>query len=260
MTCCSTCFSGGAAAVALIAFIFDLAFFFISKSRINKVQGGSASFGIGIWLTLAAWLLLFFAGCFFGLGRCCVSRRSRDSRREPPQPEDGYSEQMRMQAIQAEADRKARQQKTETGLPAFPETQPLTSKMDSEEWMEDGDHIVPYQPAHVGGPGGAAGIGAGTAAYSRQGSSPPTQYSAGGYAQAPAGTRAVDDYYNARPTQRVPGAYPPQPRRQGSSSTQYTQYTQSTNSNTPAPPVPSGPTPTQYLGAGAGAYGGSTLR
>jgi len=63
MTCCSTCFSGFAAVVALLAFIFDLAFFFLAKAHINEV--GSAEIGNAIWLTLAAWVLLFFSGCFY---------------------------------------------------------------------------------------------------------------------------------------------------------------------------------------------------
>lgn len=257
MTCCSTCFSGGSAAVALIAFIFDLAFFFLAKSRINSVDGGSAQIGIGIWLVLASWLLLFFAGCFYGLGRCCISRRPRDARaRDASQaPENGYADQMRMDAINAENDRKLRQQKSEAGLPAFPETQPLTSKADSEEWMEDGDHIVPYRPTQVSPPSGAAGVGAGTAAYARQNVSPPAaQYAAGGYAQATPGTRAVDDYYNARPSQPAASGYPPQPRRQGSSSTQYTQSsTAFSNSAAAIPPVPTGQSANQFLAAGVGA-------
>jgi hypothetical protein len=247
MTCCSTCFSGGAAVVALVAFIFDIAFFFIAKSRINSVKGGSAQFGIGIWLTLAAWLLLFFAGCFYGLGRCCISRRPRDSRREATQPDNNYAEQMRMDAIKAEEDRKMRQQKAETGLPAFPETQPLTAKGDSEEWMDDGDQILPYRPHQ-------AGVGA--AGYARHNISPPnTQYTSGGYAQATPGTRAVDDYYNARPQQPVGASYPPQPRRQGSTSTQYTQASNTYNTS-PPPPVPGIPASSQHLTAGAAAYGG----
>lgn len=75
MTCCSTCISGFAATAAMFAFIFDLVFFFLAKSRINKVQNGisiinpsdtrsshhilgKAEIGLAIWLTLAAWVLL----------------------------------------------------------------------------------------------------------------------------------------------------------------------------------------------------------
>ena len=133
MACCSTCVSGFSAAVCMLAFIFDLVLFFITKSRINSIQGASASIGIGIWLTLAAWILLFFAGCFYGFGRCCVSRRPRRDRdREAAPREDQYSEQMRLDAVKAEADRKARQKQGEMGLPAFQEYQPLT-KADPED-------------------------------------------------------------------------------------------------------------------------------
>ena len=249
MVCFSTCISGFGAAVALIAFIFDLAFFFVAKSRINSVKGGSASMGIAIWLTLAAWLCLFFAGCFFGLGRCCVSRRPRGADKEAPSVDQGYAEQMRLDAVKAEADRKARQQRQEVGLPAFQEydqTQPLT-KVDPEEYIEDGDQILPYRPNQQVQPG----VGAGMAAYARNGT-PHT-----GYSQAPPGSRAVDDYYNARPSQ--PNAYPPQPRRQASGHTQ-TSSSFSAYSTSP-PPIPTVAVPTipppgannQYLAAG-GAY------
>ncbi|KIP10119.1 hypothetical protein PHLGIDRAFT_125779 [Phlebiopsis gigantea 11061_1 CR5-6] len=259
MVCFSTCISGFGAAVALIAFIFDLAFFFIAKSRINSVKGGSATMGIAIWLTLAAWLCLFFAGCFFGLGRCCVSRRPRGIDKQAPSADQGYAEQMRLDAVKAEADRKARQQRQEVGLPAFQEydqTQPLT-KMDPEEYIEEGDHILPYRPNQ---PGVGAGVGAGMAAYARNGASPPGGIPhSGGYSQAPPGNRAVDDYYNARPSQ--PNAYPPQPRRQTSGHTQtsssYSTYSTSPPPIPPVPPVPTIPPPganSQYLAAG-GAYG-----
>src|ERR1700761_7713300 len=61
MTCCSSCISGFAATVALVAFIFDLVLFFTARARINAVNGGSATLGSAIWLTLVAWVLLFFS-------------------------------------------------------------------------------------------------------------------------------------------------------------------------------------------------------
>lgn len=264
MVCCSTCISGFAAAVALFAFIFDIALFFIVKSRINSVKSGSATMGAAIWMTLAAWLLLFFAGCFFGLGRCCISRRPRDheKRERAPTVDDRYADQMRLDAVKAEADRKARQQKQEVGLPAFQEyeqTQPLTSKLDTEEYVEDGDQILPYRPNAQGAPGVGAGVGAGTAAYARTGTAPPGRQFAGGYAQGAPGSRAMDDYYNARPSQ--PNAYPPQPRRQTSGHTQSSSaYSAASGyAPTPAPPVPTisppaNDTSAQYLMPGA-AYG-----
>ena len=214
MAYCSTCVSGFAASVALIAFIFDLVLFFLTRSRINAVDGGHATIGMSIWLTLAAWVLLFFAGCFYGLGRCCIRRRPRGPDREMGRsaPDGSYAEQMRLDAVKAEADRKARQAagKTEIGLPALQEyeRQPLTSKAD-EVYVEDGDDIVPYH-AQASSAGGA-GRGAGTAAYGQQ---QQPQY-AGGYAQATPGTRAVDAYYN---NSSMPSH--PSPARQGSQHTQ----------------------------------------
>jgi hypothetical protein len=140
MTCFSSCTAGVGAAITLLAFIFDLALFFLAKSRLNSVQGGSATMGNAIWLTLAAWILLFFSGCFYGLGRCCIRRRPRDMARSDREGGGGwstgptYEEQMRLDAVKAEADRKARLKQGELGLPAFPEhdpTQPLTG--DSED-------------------------------------------------------------------------------------------------------------------------------
>ncbi|KAA1467789.1 pali-domain-containing protein [Dentipellis sp. KUC8613] len=221
MTCFSTCISGFGAAITLLAFIFDLAFFFIAKSRINKVKGGSASMGNAIWLTLAAWLLLFFAGCFYGLGRCCASRRPRnDDRNQAWMPRSGpqgstYEDQMRLDAVKAEADRKARQKQGEIGLPAFNEydpTEPLTSG--DEEQGHYHDH------AAIG-----TAVGGGAAPYNqgRQRSQSGNRGGyAGGYAQATPGTRAVDEYY-APSNQPAATSYPPQPRRQPTTSSAHTQ-------------------------------------
>ena len=191
MTCFSTCISGLGAAVTLLAFIFDLVFFFLAKSRINDVKGGSATMGNAIWLTFAAWLLLLFSGCFYSLGRCCIRRRPRDMAPSDrggwmPAPTNGptYEEQMRLDAVKAEADRKTRQKQAELGLPAFPEydpTQPLTADAEHETGARS-----PYHDAQ--------------------------------YAAAPVGTRAVDEYYTAGNN-----AYPP--RRQPTASSGRTQQT-----------------------------------
>lgn len=216
MAYCSSFISGFAAAVAMVAFIFDLVLFFVTKSRINAVKGGSASMGIGIWLTLAAWILLFFAGCFYGIGRCCIRRRPDRFSRNGPSGDNGYAEQMRLDAVKAEADRKARQKQGEIGLPAFQELeqmQPLTRAAD-EDYVEDGDKIVPL--------GEVQNAGVGT--YRRQPSQTRAQFP-GGYSQAPPGTRAVDAYYNPNTSPALSSIYPPQSppqtqRRQGSGHTQ----------------------------------------
>jgi hypothetical protein len=203
MTCFSSCISGLGAAVTLLAFIFDLIFFFLAKSRLNDVKGGSATMGSAIWLTFAAWVLLLFSGCFYSLGRCCIRRRPRDMARGDggtwaPAPSTGptYEEQMRLDAVKAEADRKARQGKTEMGLPAFPEydpTQPLTADAEYENAIR-----TPYRDAQ--------------------------------YAAAPVGTRAVDEYYTGGNN-----AYPP--RRQPTASSVYSPSNYSTPMAVPAVPT-----------------------
>ncbi|KIJ38428.1 hypothetical protein M422DRAFT_781371 [Sphaerobolus stellatus SS14] len=221
MTCCSTCFSGFAAAITLIAFIFDIAFFFLAKARINKVAGGSASIGNAIWLTLAAWLLLFFAGCFYSFGRCCISNRPRGPRGrslDPPNNlETGRSDALRLDAIKAEADRKARQKQGEGGLPAFQEydaTKPLTGKYDEEDDYRDHmppsrqpSHNVGYvtdqsprrQPSNFSAGSGAPGNGYGQPPYTA-------------YNNAPAGVALPDPFrsHTASPPQLPQqAAYPP---------------------------------------------------
>lgn len=208
MTCFSSCISGFAATVALVAFVFDIVIFFVAKSSMNSVEGGSASIGNAVWLTLVAWILLFFSGCFYTVGRCCIRRRSRDAwggKVGTPIGANGYqpNEQMRLDAVKAEADRKARQAQPEVGLPAFHEydpSQPLKGRVDGDEVYVEED--VPYRDnrsvsnASMGTYGRAAGRG----------------YAGGGYMQAPLGTRAVDEYNNA-------SSYPPGPQRRASNIT-----------------------------------------
>lgn len=260
MTCCSTCVSGFAAAVAFLAFVFDLALFFIAKSRINSV--GTASLGNAIWLTLAAWLLLFFSGCFYTLGRCCISNRSsrnkdwgKDERGAVRPGGNGfpdYAEQMRMDAVKADADRKARQ--NEIGLPAFSETQPLTARVDGDSVYADSyQDNVPTPPAQPG--------------YGRRPTPGANSYAGGGYVQAPVGSRAIDEYYtptrdNFAAAAATSNAYPPQPhpQRQGSSHTYApSNYAPSTyNNNVPAGRVASPPSNNQYLAPAFGHDRGST--
>jgi len=208
MTCCSTCVSGFAASVTLIAFIFDLALFFLAKDRINKVPGGSATIGNAIWLTLAALVLLFFSGCFYTLGRCCISDRSGgkswdrklDGPGHMPGPHATYAEQMRLDAVKAEADRKARQQQGEGGLPSFPESTPLRARIDGDEvFLDEEDSHGSYRDYNN------------VNNAPRYGTQPPpnARPAATGYVPGPAGSRTVDQYYsqNADTT----STYPPQP-------------------------------------------------
>jgi SUR7/PalI family len=234
MTCCSIFISGFAAVVALLAFIFDISLFLVARSRINKVPGGSATIGSAIWLTFAAWVLLFFSGCFYTLGRCCISNRrspkndySRgDGPVHVPGPTGGgYADRMRLDAIKAEADRKARQQQAEVGLPNFPESTPLKARIDGDEVYLLGDEESQGSQHTMNSLGGAPGYGrrpsqndlGGGSGYGRR----PSQNDlgggggyAGGYAQGPPGGRAIDQYYSSNndPT----STYPPQPARKPS--------------------------------------------
>ena len=228
MAYCSSFISGFAATVTLVAFIFDIVLFYVTKSRVNNESGGSSSLGLAVWLTLASWLLLFFAGCFYTIGRCCIRRRPTGTgwgRDRDGVPENSYAEQMRLDAVKAEADRKARQKQGEIGLPAFQELdqlQPLTRHADEQEYVEDGDKIVPLSDAQN------------TGSYGRRQPSQNRPYP-GGYVPQPAGTRAVD-YSNASPATSTvyPPQTTPQARRQGSGHTQGTSgYAPSTYSNSP---------------------------
>lgn len=267
MTCCSTCVSGFAAAVALLAFIFDLAIFFLAKARINAI--GSAEIGNAIWLTLAAWVLLFFSGCFYTVGRCCITKRKPRSDwnnkkgAEPTPIGGGNGDQMRLDAVKAEADRKAKQKDVEVGLPAFSETQPLTAYIEGNNVHMD----TPYKDESNAAYGGKPSRGGG--------------YSGGGYVQAPAGSRAVDEYYSPTRTDFPASTYPPaphqgsgyapttayanvpgttsrHPQRQGSgyAQSQYapSQYAPSTYTNNASNPT-SPPLPNQYLSAMPNQYG-----
>jgi hypothetical protein len=233
MTCFSSCIAGFAATIALFAFIFDIAFFFIAKSRLNAVKGGSASFGNAAWLTLAAWILLFVSGCFYGLGRCCIKRRPRENKDPKLDSSNGagnnfgsYADQMRLDAVKAEVDRKARQKQGEVGLPAFQEydpSQPLRNKDDV--YVDDEEH-GPYLDNAVG---------------SQHHNQPPSGY-AGGYLQGIPGNRAIDEFNSPTRT-----SYPPQVNRRNSGHTvATTAYEASQYSySTPAPALP--PANNQYL-------------
>lgn len=239
MTCFSSCISGIAAAITLVAFIFDLVFFFVVKARLNSVENGSAVIGSAVWLTLGAWILLFFSGCFYSIGRCCIRNRPRAPRGDKLDntwnnnaDHDRYTEQVRLDAVKAEADRKARQQNGELGLPSFQEHQPLNT---GPQYLEDEEE--PYRDNVAG----AAGLGAANGARRTPSNGPQFR---GGYAQAPPGTRAVDEYYSpSRPEQNT---YPPPPVRQTSPGVSSIVAANTGNAYTPGMPAHN-----QYLSTAA---------
>lgn len=227
MSCFSTCISGFAAAICLVAFIFDLVLFFAVRARVNNVDGGSASIGNALWMTLAAWVCLFFAGCAFAFGRCCVSKSSsgrsskRNKRKNRDQDsdsdaEDGskfarQSEQMRLDAVKAEADRK-RQQATrqEVGLPAFYEYEraPLRPRDEPQYYEEEVEVVVPYSDQ--------SGTTSTRKTRASERSATGTVRSNRAYEPGVPGTRAVDDYFNGTAASVSPGpnTYPPPPQPQ----------------------------------------------
>ncbi|KAG9013813.1 hypothetical protein FRB94_000793 [Tulasnella sp. JGI-2019a] len=158
MVCFSSCISGLAASIALLAFIFDIVLFYVARTRIRSIQGATATIGMAIWLTLAAWILLFISGCMFGIGRCCIGSRPRNPRSAAkpdsfgggaagaPTVDQSYAERMRMEAIRAEVDRKAQQKNNtvkEGGLPIFEEHQE-TTPLSAEDELPGGIN-VPYR-------------------------------------------------------------------------------------------------------------------
>ncbi|WVQ74863.1 hypothetical protein IAR50_004470 [Cryptococcus sp. DSM 104548] len=165
LICLSIWLAGIASSITFIALIFDLAMFYIAKTRIDKVDGASATIGKSVWITLAAWVILALSGCFFGIGNCCGSCRdeSRDTNRRRKDSLDDRKEEdykMRMMAIDSERSRKQQQ---EQGLPGFQEITPL--KDDSEEQYLIQHNVVPVQTRGDGGLGRNAsmvsGVGVG---------------------------------------------------------------------------------------------------
>ncbi|KAG9094841.1 hypothetical protein FRC06_010435 [Ceratobasidium sp. 370] len=223
MSCFSSCISGMAAAVCLVAFIFDLVLFFAVRARVNSIQGGSASIGNGLWLTLAAWVLLFFAGCMFSFGRCCVAKRPKVPKSRRDAEDDGgkydrESEHMRLDAVKAEADRKARQKAgpQEVGLPAFYEHERTPLRREEPQYYEEEVEVhAPYSDSTGPKRDGTRS----TRATTTTGGGGAAQYQPNrAYEPGAPGTRAIDDYYNgtAPVATEAANTYPPQPQRQAS--------------------------------------------
>ncbi|CAG7847680.1 SubName: Full=Uncharacterized protein {ECO:0000313/EMBL:CCA73370.1} [Serendipita indica DSM 11827] len=285
MTCFSSCIAGLAASVTLLAFIFDLIFFFIIRARIRAV-GGAANIGNALWLTLAAWVMLFLAGFFFGIGRCCFASRPRGPKGQSKKWYNGggfgqsgpmetggisHSEAMRLEAIKAENDRKARQ--AEVGLPAFPtnaEARPLKQKSgDAQYYVEEDSedegavsapHKPPYQPVGMssGSPQRRGSVSTTyTSNHAGRGVQQVQPQYGGGYMQGPPGTRSIDAYNNNASQAPAFPSGPNQPYRQGSqhSAMGYTGgYNPHASSSSP-PPMPVAQVSQQYLTPGGAAVG-----
>ncbi|GAC99322.1 hypothetical protein PHSY_006923 [Pseudozyma hubeiensis SY62] len=220
--CFGSFVTGIGALITLVAFGLDLALFVIAKKRIDSINGASASLGMAIWMTLAAWILMFLAGCAFSCGICSRRRRNRvkDSHIDdaygarPNAPvRDNYGQQMRMDALDAETERKRRQATLDRNaqrqdLPKFAEYEtehevPLKNDYDDGAYANGANHNQPglaYSTnsnfARAGGAGAAAvaggsvinGVGQGYGRRQAQGSgaetfanSPPMLNNAAGY-------------------------------------------------------------------------------
>ncbi|KAJ1028026.1 hypothetical protein NDA13_003477 [Ustilago tritici] len=181
--CFGTFVTGIGAFITIVAFGLDLALFIVARQRINSINGARASLGMAIWMTLAAWILMFLAGCAFSCGICSRRRRNRvkDSHlppntygARPAAPmQDRYADQMRMDALDAEADRKRRQAALDQNgrggdLPKFAEYEteyevPLKKDYDKGACDNGANHQQPglaYSTNNSVGRAGAAGVGA----------------------------------------------------------------------------------------------------
>lgn len=152
MICFPTCLAGIGGAVALIALIFDLIMFFIFKASVNKITGAHGEIGMCVWMTLAAWLLASFAGCAYGLGRCCCNcggggggggRRDRKDRKRDRERDRELDDYRRDEDLRLDALRDEQKRQKEQGLPNFPEYErmPLTQNEDKYLYSEAGDAV-----------------------------------------------------------------------------------------------------------------------
>ncbi|GMK58284.1 hypothetical protein CspeluHIS016_0503160 [Cutaneotrichosporon spelunceum] len=154
LVCFPTCMASFASTATLIAFIFDLAIFFIAKGAIGKMPGARADIGASVWMTLAAWVCCSLAICTFGLANCCCScggrgRRdnNRDSRKSKKDrirehedaEDDSYYRGRRDQDMRMQAIRDEERRKYEQDLPSFQpfEREPLNPEPREDKYLYD---------------------------------------------------------------------------------------------------------------------------
>ncbi|KAJ1030120.1 hypothetical protein NDA16_000820 [Ustilago loliicola] len=211
--CFGTFVTGIGAFVTLVAFGLDLALFIIARQRINSINGARAELGMAIWMSLAAWILMFLAGCAFSCGVCSRSKRNRVKDSHLPPDTYGarpaapmqhrYAEQMRMDALDAEADRKRRQATLDRSggdLPKFAEYEteiqvPLKNDYDQGVYHHGSSPQQPglaYTTNNSVGRAGAAGVGAaaGGSVFNGVGQ---------GYGRRQAQASRVEDFSNSPP-------------------------------------------------------------
>lgn len=167
MICFPTCMASLASTVTLIAFIFDLAIFFIAKGAIGKMSGASAQIGAAVWMTLAAWVCCSVAICAFGLANCCCScggkREDRKRKKKGDHDDDNFDSYRRDQDMRLHAIRDEERRKYQQDLPSFQpyEREPLNPAPPEDKFLYDDS-----PPIHGTG---VQGVGIG---YGRRGGAP----------------------------------------------------------------------------------------
>ncbi|BEJ16746.1 hypothetical protein CspHIS471_0601470 [Cutaneotrichosporon sp. HIS471] len=148
LLCFPTCMASLASTVTLIAFVFDLAIFFIAKGAIGKMAGASAQIGAAVWMTLAAWVCCSVAICTFGMANCCCNfgggRRREDRKRKKDRDldldeEDDYFKSRRDRDMRMHAIRDEERRKYEQDLPSFQpyEREPLNPGPPEDKYLYD---------------------------------------------------------------------------------------------------------------------------
>lgn len=133
-------------ALALISFIIDAIMFYIARARINNVTGATATVGVCVWLTLAAWILTAISGCVLGFGKCCAMGNKRNQSKS--RGDRAYEAMKQDQDAQAEFQRETLARGRRMGPPVKEEevSVPLTAtdKYLNDEDDEDKHGTVPY--------------------------------------------------------------------------------------------------------------------
>lgn len=161
LVCINGCVSGIASAITFVAVAVNFALFVIAQKRINSIDGAQATLGVALWLALAAWICLVLSSCAFccGCGGRNRGKRQKKTRDEADNDDDvwkapsgraggagnnPYAEQMRMEALQAESDRKRLNHKDVPKFAVY-ETEHIEHLPLKHDY--DGNHAYANQPA-----------------------------------------------------------------------------------------------------------------
>ncbi|KLT38539.1 hypothetical protein CC85DRAFT_27064 [Cutaneotrichosporon oleaginosum] len=180
MVCFPTCMASLASTATLIAFIFDLAIFFIAKGAIGKMSGANAQIGAAVWMTLAAWVCCSVAICAFGMANCCCScggsRREERKKKKNRDNDDEFDSYRRDHDMRLHAIRDEERRKYEQDLPSFQpfEREPLNPGPPEDKYLYDAPPVETGTGVH--GVGVGYGRRNGTPNPYAQAAAPPTSY------------------------------------------------------------------------------------